>query len=69
MYRLLCERFFQRFELRTQLVRQLVAELREVFADARAVFTPAPGVECQQLLSVSTVTPLPSRLMSSGFGS
>ena len=49
MYRLLGERFFQRFELLTQLVRQLVAELREVFADARAVFAPALGVERQQL--------------------
>ena len=49
MYRLLGERFFQRFELLTQLVWQLVAELREVFADARAVFTPALSVERQQL--------------------
>ena len=61
---LLGKRLFQRLELITQLVRQLVAELLEILADARAVFAPAPGVERQQ-----TVTPQPSRLMSSGFGS
>jgi len=67
LYGLLGKRFFQRLELLAQLVRQLVAELLEVFADARAVFAPALRVERQQLLEI--VTPLPSRSMSSGFGS
>lgn len=50
LYGLLGKRFFQRLELLAQLVRQLVAELLEVFADARAVFAPALRVERQQLL-------------------
>lgn len=69
LYGLLGKRFFQRLELLAQLVRQLVAELLEVFADAAQFSRQLFASSVSSSLSVSIVTPLPSRSMSSGFGS